>query len=118
EPDTGFTGPMSDFLPLAQHFHDIVRAQDPAALVVSPGPDDVNWLDTYWAAGGVKDVDAVQFNGTLSTPVPENLAAQRITPLRAIMAKYGLSAKPIWDGSALWGDPTVLPDLQAQAAFV
>ena len=40
---------MSDFVPLAQHFHDIVRANDPDALVVSPGPNDVTWLDQFWA---------------------------------------------------------------------
>src|SRR5439155_6175975 len=118
EPDQSFTGPMADFLSLAQHFHDIVRANDPAALVAAPSVVDVNWLDTFWAAGGVTDVDAIAFHGYLSSPVAENLASAKLTPLRAIAASYGLSSKPIWDSAGSWGSANSLPDLQAQAAFV
>jgi hypothetical protein len=120
EPDQDFTGPMSDFVPLAQHYHDIVRANDPAAMVAAPAVVTVSWLDTFWAAGGVTDVDSVDFHGYLSSsaPAPENLASQKLAPLSAITAKYGLSAKPVWDSEGSWGDPNNLTDLQAQAAFV
>src|SRR5437899_11865813 len=109
---------MSDFLPLAQHFHDIVRANDPAALVAAPSVVNVNWLDTFWAAGGVTDVDAIAFDGYWPSPLPENLVSAKLAPLRAIAASYGLSSNPIWDSAGSWGSANNLPDLEAQAAFV
>jgi hypothetical protein len=97
-----------------------VRANDPRALITSPAVVTVKWLDAYWAAGGVKDVDAAAFHGYLSgsPPAPEDLAARKVDPLKAIMAKHGLSDKPIWDSEGSWGDPNVLTDPEAQAAFV
>jgi hypothetical protein len=120
EPDQDFSGPMSDFLPLAQHFRDIVRSNDPRALITTPAVATVKWMDAFWAAGGVKDIDAAAFHGYLSgsPPAPEELAERKVDPLKAIMAKHGLSDKPIWDSEGSWGDPNVLKEVEAQAAFV
>src|SRR5438445_9233508 len=109
---------MSDFLPLAQNFHDLVRAHDPAALVAGPGVVHVKWLEGFWDAGGTRDVDAVAFHGYPKQPMPEQLDSSKLAPLRAIAARYGLTGKPIWDSEGSWGEFKDLPDFEKQAAFV
>ncbi len=110
---------MANFVALTQRFHDVIRANDPAALIASPAATgDMSWYDGYWASGGVKDIDVVAFHGYLSGVSPEELDSQLVTPLKGIVSKHGLSSKPIWDSEGSWGGPNVLTDQQAQIAFV
>jgi hypothetical protein len=109
---------MASFVMMEQHFHDIVRSVDPQALVASPAPVDASWLDTYLAAGGSRDVDALAIHGYLSTETPEDFTAQKTTPMKALAVKYSMTTKPLWDTEGSWGCPTCLTDAQAQVAFV
>jgi hypothetical protein len=114
--------PMSDFVTLTQHFHDDVRQMDPSALIASPSvTGSPDWMDSYWAAGGVTDVDAVVLHGypTDIPSQPEIIGAQKAQPMIALMSKYGLLNKPLWDSEASWGDSSYgVTDLQQQAGFV
>jgi len=121
EPDQDFTGPMSDFVPLTQHMHDIIRKIDPDAMIASPAPVNANWADRYFSAGGVKDVDVVTVHGypTHRPAKPEILGPEKAEPMKTIMAKYGIAGKPLWDTEASWGDNTYgVNDPQEQAGFV
>ena len=114
-------GSMSDIVLLTQHMHDDIRRIDPAALIASPAVVRVSWMDGYWGAGGVRDVDVVALHGypPHSSVAPEIIGPQKASPMLSLMAKYGLSAKPLWDSEASWGDSTYgIVDLEQQAGFV
>lgn len=118
EPDQNFTGSMQEFVAMAGHFRDVVRSEDRAALVVSPAALKVDWHDTFWDAGGTRDVDAVAFHGYLPLPLPEDLQAAKTAPLEAILQHQGMASKPIWDSESSWGEPGKLTDPAGQAAYI
>jgi len=114
--------PMSDFVTLTKHFRDDVRQTDPSALIASPAVvGSADWMDGYWAAGGVTDVDVVVIHGYPSgNPAqPEVIGPQTAQSMIALMSKYGLLSKPLWDSEASWGDSSSgVTDLQQQAGFL
>ena len=124
EPQNSFTGTMAQFVALTQHEHDIIRSIDPAAVIVSPSAVSYGsaYLDSYFAAGGTKDIDVVSFH---PYPPPNNDIAEVITgslttSIRSVMAKYGLSAKPLWDTESSWGYASsgAITDPDLRAAFI
>lgn len=120
EPDQTWTGTMAQLVSFVQIYHDAVRLYDPAALVVTPVTQVVSYLDAFWTAGGTQDVDVVSFHGypVAAAPVAEDIVARQITPLKASMVKFGLTAKPIWDTEASWGALSVMPGAANQQAFL
>jgi hypothetical protein len=100
EPDSMYFKSISysDFVQLTNAAHEIIRRIDPGAVVLAPSGSDA-WLDRWWAAGGTRDVDAVTYHDY------EELEAiqKRIARLRAVMARYGLESKPIWNTEGSWG---------------
>jgi len=117
EPDNSFTGGTADMVVLTRHFHDKVRSLDPTALVISPSYTASTNLDAYFAAGGTRDVDAVSFHAYPdSREDPELIVRSWTSSARAVMAKYGLSSKPLWNTEASWGSGVTDPD--RQAAFI
>ena len=124
EPQNSFTGTVAQMVALTQHEHDIIRTLDPAATILSPSI--VSWgyqyLDSYFAAGGTVDIDALAFH---SYPDPTNDIAETITgsmisTLRTVMTKYGLAGKPMWDTEGSWGYASAgaITDPNLRAAFV
>jgi hypothetical protein len=122
EPDNFFTGTTANLVTLTQHAFDIIRAIDPSALIVGPSFVNATNLDAYYAAGGVRTIDA---NSTHGYPNTSNDLAESITgfltlPFRTVFAKYGIGSKPLWDTEGSWGNEsagaTTDPDLQV--AFV
>jgi hypothetical protein len=111
EPDnpTEYSGTIDQLVTLTTHYYNIVRSLDPNALIGSPSANDDHYLDSYWAAGGVKTVDVVTLHGYpgASNPVAETICAFRTVPLKQIMAKHGA-----------WGGNTTLGDPDLQAAFL
>jgi hypothetical protein len=121
EPDQSFTGSMIEFVQLTKHMHDIVRRLDAQAVIVTPAAVRPDWIAAYWAAGGGTDVDVVGLHGypPRSSVTAESLGPEKTEPLRALMSKYGLAERPLWDTEGSWGDPSSgvnTPD--QQAAFV
>jgi Glycosyl hydrolase family 10 len=115
EPNTYFTGTYAQLVTLTQHFHDIVRANDPGAIIVSPSytcssaefaeyAGCVSTLDGFWSRGGTRDVDAVSLHAYPhhANEIPESVVTT-IGTYQTIMARYGVS-KPLWDTEASWGD--------------
>lgn len=95
------TATVEQMVTLTSHMFKIIRSVDPNALIGSPSAEPA-WLDSYWAAGGPKDVDIVTLHGYPGNAPPESICYFRTQPLRTVMAKYGIS-KPLWDTEDSWG---------------
>lgn len=115
EPDNFFKGDMANLVAQTTALYNAVRANSPNALVVGMGvdyPDTYfapgNYMDKYWAAGGVKTLDAVAFHGYPhhGNDVPE-IVNTYVPYVKAAMARNGIAAStPIWDTESSWGDIT------------
>ena len=98
----------SDMVMLTKHAHDIIRRIDPNAKIISPsfhGSGD--WfMDQYYAAGGVTDVDIVSIHGYPESGkiTPEGSISNHVNRLLPIISKYGLQNKPLWDTEIAWSD--------------
>ncbi|MGH9773794.1 MAG: cellulase family glycosylhydrolase [Candidatus Acidiferrales bacterium] len=113
EPNTNnFTGTVSDMVNLCTHEYNDIRAIDPGALVLAPSGGH-SYLDKYFAAGGPKGVDVITIHSYFANP--EDVLADD-TSMQAVMAKYGLSSKPLWNTEGSWGTNSLSTD--AQIAFV
>jgi hypothetical protein len=124
EPQNGFTGTMAELVAYTQAEHDVIRSIDPAATILSPSAVSYGsaYLASYFAAGGTTDIDGVAMH---AYPDPDNDIAEVITGslttgVKAVMTKYGLSTKPIWDTESSWGYASkgAITDPDLQTAFV
>jgi hypothetical protein len=124
EPQNHFTGTMTQLVALTAAEHDIIRTYDPAAKIISPSMVSYGsaYLDQYFAAGGTKDVDAIAMHAypNPTKDVAEFICGSVTTSIQSVMAKYGLSAKPLWDTETSWGQTNAgaITDIDLQAAFV
>lgn len=112
------TATVQQMVTLTNHMAKIIRSIDPSALIGAPSAVP-EWLDRYWTAEGTRDVDIVTLHGYPGTVPPESICYFRTQPLKAVMAKYGIS-KPLWDTEASWGGGDVSRALSAdqRIAFV
>jgi hypothetical protein len=87
---------------LTNHFHDVIRAVDPGALIISPSTFGyaIPFMDNYWSAGGTKDVDIVGLHGEAGVLPAEAIMSSLGRRVLSLMAKQGLSDKPLWDTEA------------------
>jgi hypothetical protein len=86
-------------------------------LIISPSYTVGKDLDAYFAAGGTRDVDVVSFHAYPDSKGDAELIVRSWTScVRDVMAKYGLSAKPLWNTEASWGGGITETDLQV--AFI
>ena len=110
EPDirTEFTGSVADMVKLTNSFHDVIRSKDPGALIISPSNFGfkTGFMDSYWASGGTKDVDIVSLHGELGEIPAESILGSGGGLVKSLMAKHGLSNKPLWDTEAQGGNLT------------
>jgi len=122
EPDEpSFTGTLADMVELTTHLYNIIRANDPNALIASPSIIRAPWFGNYFAAGAPRGVDVIATHGYLenSGNVAEALAAAKTAAWHPIMIRYGLQSKPLWDTESSWGTDTGAGlDAEAQAAFL
>jgi Glycosyl hydrolases family 39 len=108
EPDHYFTGDMDDFVTLTKHAHDIIRRVDPRATIVSPPPSagapGIRFMDKYWAADGIRDVDVVSFHAYPDDRTRPEQVRGMSESMKSVMAKHRLSNKLLWDTEGSWGD--------------
>jgi hypothetical protein len=116
-------GDDATMLEMAKRASKIIKSIDPAAIVLTPSyfssappgetriEEIASSLTRFFAGGGGSYVDAVSMHGYMGSE-PENVKGL-IARIRAVMASYGQSEKPVWDTEAAWGGGT--PD---QAAFL
>jgi len=112
-----FTGTLAEMVTLTTHEYNIIRSIDPGALIITPGctygvSGAADCLDQYFSAGGPTGVDIISWHGYW--PNPEHVISE-IGKLKTMMAKHGLSSKPLWDTEGAW---TSVLTAQQQAGFV
>jgi hypothetical protein len=119
-----WSGGIPALVTMAQHANSIIKSIDPSAKVFTPsgvgGPADIStFLDNFLAAGGGQYVDGVAFHG-YGNPIPSlpEEAGRIADALKDVMAKRGLSGKPLWDTESSWGPEKHLPNEDDQVAFV
>jgi hypothetical protein len=131
EPESFFKGDTANLVAQTVALYKAVRSNSPNSLVVGMGvtyPSTYyapgNYMDTYWAAGGVKTLDAVAFHGYAHhfNDVPE-IVNTFVPYVKAALARNGIPATtPIWDTEGSWGDVTEagwnVTDPDQQAAWV
>jgi polysaccharide biosynthesis protein PslG len=123
EPDNKYgTGTVADMVVLTSHMFAIIRSIDPEAVIISPS-GEAPYMEKYYAAGGVRTVDVISLHGypdPRRNDVAETISGFLTVPMRAVMAKYGLSQKPLWDTEGSWGNARsgAIADPDLQAAFV
>jgi hypothetical protein len=130
EPENFFKGDTANLVAQTVALYKAVQANSPNSLVAGMGVDYPDayyapgkYMDTYWAAGGVKTLSAVCFHGYPhhSSDVPE-IVNTFVPYVTAAMARNGIPATPIWDTEGSWGNVTEagwnITDPGQQAAWV
>lgn len=94
-PSTFFSGTPEEMVALARSAYWVIKSIDPKAIVTTPATvAELERLDPYLRLGGGQFADVVA--GHFYTSPPENLVAL-IARFKAVMKKYGLEHKPLWN---------------------
>jgi polysaccharide biosynthesis protein PslG len=121
-PDSEFyCGDVPTMVELQRRAYEIIKALDPAAMVLTPAPVGgygPSWMSRFLAAGGGKYADVMAFHGYLPPSAkPESILAT-IADFKTAFANRGQEQKPVWDTEAGWGQNPWLSDPDLQAAFL
>ena len=113
EPDLSrnWTGTPAQLATMAKDAYAIIHALDPKAKLVGPGASTANqygvhYLPDYYAAGAANAQDIVGlhaylYDGSSFSNSPAAITTS-ISQLKALMAKYNISSKPIWFTEGNW----------------
>ena len=109
-----FTGTVAEMVTLTTHEYSIIRSIDPGALILAPSPaygvaGSSTYMDQYFSAGGPTGIDVVTIHSYWAKP--ETVIGD-INNMKAVMAKYNLASKPLWDTEGSWGTFSLPPDQQ------
>lgn len=114
-----WTGSVDTLVEMTREAAAILKQIDPTNIVVSPAVTEtrgLTYLDAYLAKGGGKYVDAIGFHFYVGREPPEAMVTL-IGGVEKILAKHGLSTKPLWSTEAGWLGPDLLPP-GTQAAYL
>lgn len=116
-----YCGDMPSMVAMAQHASKIIRDIDPSAYILSPPVTSTSgpaWLQSFLSSEGSPNVDIVAFHGYWGTDAEDIVSV--IGSYKNLMAKNGLSAKPLWDTESSWaGDGNLgTPGPSQQVGFV
>ncbi len=121
EPDlqSFYSGSTDKMVELAQAAYTVLKQVDPQIVVLSPGATngttDFQWQQDYFRRGGGKYADVISQHFYPKSPAPEDLG-RYMTQMRAIMTKFGLARKPLWNTESGWLKPgTIAPERLAMA---
>lgn len=125
EPDLkGFyTGSVDKMVELAKEAYTILKQVDPKIVVLSPagtdGTRDLQWQQDFFRQGGGKYADVISqhFYPESESAVPEDLV-KSINRMKAIMTKYGLANKPLWNTESGWLKPAAIASDRQAMAYV
>jgi len=128
EPDIAseWSGTTAQMVRMAKDAYTIIKAADPAALVLTPsavnaGPSGTIkvWLPAYLAAGGGAYADMVAFHGYINPALGQAPEAIANTVDQVTSSLTGaLASKPIWNTEGAWPNDSSIPNANLQAAFV
>ena len=114
-----WTGSTDQIVVLTHKAHDIIKATDPSAVLVSPaatrGALGVEWLDDFLTKGGGRYVDVIGFHFYTETP-------EKMIPLiqltKAAMTRHNMEALPLWNTETGWSNPNPFPSPELAAAYL
>src|SRR3984893_12369879 len=124
EPHQYFTGTMSQLVTLTQDEYSIIRRIDPNAIILSPSMVSYGYayLDSYFAAGGPRNINAVSIHTYPDTTndTPETITTSMTEAIKTVETKYGISGKPLWATEGSWGSANggAITDPDLRVAFV
>jgi polysaccharide biosynthesis protein PslG len=120
-PDSIFyCGDVSTMVELQKRLYDIVKANVPGAMVLTPsavGGYGPAWMSRFLAGGGGEYADIMAFHGYWPSDDAETIIST-ISKFKAVFAERGQATKPAWDTEAGWGEDKSLPDPDLQASFL
>ncbi|MCL1467699.1 glycosyl hydrolase [Argonema galeatum] len=119
---TFYTGTVEQMVTLSREAYQILKQVDPSITVVSPSAttyqdEDTSWVEEYFAKGGGNYADAIAYHFYVKKGQKPEKIIPLITTVKEIMAKYGLSHKPLWNTEAGW-DRKMLSSDREQAAYL
>lgn len=129
EPHNAFfwNGTYAQLIRMVSDAYAILKSYDPHAVILSPafGWSEKYYLDYmsgYLAAGGGKYADVMSVHGYVLGPYHKYRDPENVNPdcaaYRAVLRKYGLAGKEIWDTEADWGKNLNFSNPDLQAAWV
>ena len=102
-----WNGTIPQLVRMAKDARSVILSIDPQAVMLTP-PSHGPWQTLYFAGGGPQYADVITYHGYVYHPgctgfprAEDELAM--ISKVRAVMATYGQSAKPLWDTETSWG---------------
>ena len=99
-----YTGSVEQMILLARTAYETIKANDPAAIVLSPSfcpPETrLEMFDDYLAGGGANYADAITYHFYVKPEIPERMSSF-VEKVKAVMAKRGVS-KPLWNTESGW----------------
>jgi len=109
EPHNQFfwNGTVAQLARMAKDARTVILSIDPQAVLLTP-PMQGTFQTDYFAVGGAQYADIITYHGyvyrsgCVGFPRAEDELAM-IDRVRAIMATYGQSSKPLWDTEVSWG---------------
>lgn len=99
-----FTGSVNEMLLLTKEACDILKKIDPSNVVVSPSALEargVPWLEEFLRKGGGNCIDVLAYHFYVSPRGPEAMLPV-IEEVKALMTKYGIASKPLWNTETGW----------------
>ncbi len=123
EPDLAeyWTGTTQELVNLAREASRILRDIDPKVTIVGPSASDgetgPTWLDAYLSAGGGIYLDAIAHHLYVFPSPPEALLPF-VGRMRQVMAKHGMSDKPLWNSELGWALPKVFASDMEAAGYL
>jgi hypothetical protein len=114
-----WTGSVDTLVDMTREAASILKQIDPTNVIVSPAATETRglaYLDAYLAKGGGNYVDVIGFHFYIGRQSPEAMVTL-IGGVEKVLAKHGLSAKPLWNTEAGWLGPDLLPP-DTQAAYL
>ena len=100
---TFYSGSVEQLAMLTTTAATALKAVDPAAKLITAPAYSPGYLDRYLATGAAASADIIGYH-VYATP-PEQ-AARQLGNVRLVLAKYGLTAKPLWDTEGGSGNTT------------
>ena len=107
-----WNGSVDTLVAMERDAYTILKQIDPTCTVVSPAATEakgVAFLDSFLSKGGGKYADVIGYHFYVGSNVPPEAMVTLIDSVKAVIAKHGLSSKPLWDTEAGWLGNTMLP---------
>ena len=117
-----WSGTTDQMVTLTKEASQIIRAVDPAAIIVSPSATaeyGIPWLGEFLTKGGGQYVDVIGFHFYVD---PHTLSPEDMLPVirrvQELLGAHGLTSKPIWNTETGWLQPAKFDSDDVAAAFL